>query len=73
MKEAFHTGLATKRDAKGVFRTGVKKLLGKRESSKHLPMVSDGRLTIAGAASAMMKKSQTIRGSYRGGNSSGQG
>ena len=73
MKEAFRTGLDTKRDAKGVFRTGVKKLLGKKESSKNLPMVSDGRMTFAGAASAMMKKSQTIRGSNRGGNSSGQG
>jgi len=71
MKEVFRTGLDTKRDAKGVFRTGVKKLLGKKESSKNLPMVSDGRMTFAGAASAMIKKSQTIRGSNRGGNLSG--
>jgi hypothetical protein len=73
MKDAFHTGLDTKLDAKGVFRKGVKKLLGKKESSKNLPMVSDGRMTFAGAASAMIKKSQTIRGSNRWANSSPQG
>lgn len=64
MKDAFQTGLLaiTKGDGKGVFRKGFKKLQGKKDSKKNLPMINEGRLTLAGGPGATIKKSQTIRG-----------
>jgi hypothetical protein len=50
-KEKSKTGLLSRRDAKGVFKNNVRKLLGKKESSK----------TFVGIANAVLKKSQTIR------------
>jgi len=50
-KERSKTGLLSRRDAKGVFKNNVRKLLGKKESSK----------TFVGIANAVLKKSQTIR------------
>jgi hypothetical protein len=40
-KDKFQTGVLTKRDAKGVFKNSVKKLMKRKGSSKNLPHLNE--------------------------------
>jgi len=59
-KDKSKTGLITKRDAKGVFKNNVRKLIGKKESSKNISG-QESKMSFVGVASAVLKKSQTIK------------